>query len=1405
MAELANAWISIIPDTHKIAKEIKKALNDVTKLGDSAGEKLGAEMADAATDALDKGLSAGDVIGALDDEMSKAGLALGDQLGDTLSDGFEASVSGLKKSALFGAVAGAVSAVTSSAIGAIRGLASEAISASDATDKFRQTMNFAGMDTKVIDEMTVKTREYADVTVYELADIQSMVAQLAANGVQDYANLAEAAGNLNAVAGGNADTFASVGMVMTQTAGAGKLTTENWNQLSDAIPGASGKIQDALREADAFTGNFRDALAKGEVTAEEFNAAVLKIGSEPIAVEAARSTETFEGMLGNLQAAVTGGLADALNELKPQIGAFVDGATVVVEGLVPRFVSVVQTITEAASGAVEFFKQNQGWIAPLAVTVGVLAAGYELLAFQQTVVAAGGIVSFLKGLTVVTNLQTAAQTALNVVTNANPLAKLAVVVAAVVAGLVYFFTQTETGRAVWQAFTNVLIATWTAVSAALAAGFEWVKGVFSGFVEFMQAGWQAFTGSVSSSWGAVSTYFAAGFETVKGVFLGVVEFIQARWQELSSVWTAFSTLITTAFSTAWEIVKDIFATAWLVLVDLVTGNWQQIGETLQAGWAAIKNHFQEGIAAVKNAFSAFWGAVKNIVRTAWESVKSVVKAGWDAVKNIFTSAIDAVKQSVQQWISALFARFEMMKRTVVQTVTDMASNLIARFVEMKNKVVAAVQDLPQKIKGFFQNAGSWLVDAGKKLLQGLKDGLLSKWNDLQAWLGSLKDKVVGVFSGATASATSQINASRRNLPAGHSRGGLLPTTGPGTNRTDGILGVTGTGMPIARVDAGEFIVNAQATQRYLPLLWAINQGRLNPSSVSGFASGGVVGGGFDPALLGRASRVDQVKGALSITGADALFGDLVSGVASLRDAAEEYTAAVNAVNVAERKLAAARASGDVEAAKSAQEELNAALETVGATASAAGRAQLAAIMAVLKTVVKLGKWASKLAVQVFKTRAVAAAAIGEHFAALRTQAGMVADLRASLVGLSAEFVKAQIDMAAAARKRRITEISGQVAVGEALAKVSAAQRKFDAQRQADAKLQLSLYTDLSLGIDRFRWGMKDSLGQAMGDMAAWSDESHALYSELLAAQTDVQLAQLGASKESLDATYRQAQASAHLVEVTSKLQYASEQLRIMAQNNFGLDQTGATVGQRYAKLAEELAEIQAKKASASTWLNPANWFNGYYKNANRRQGQIRAEMAELEKRKEFQQIGFNAGDVNSLVRQAGFSGFFDAGAHVKELIQNSVLGDAARALDRAAFEKSLLDIQKQKEDLERQSTRGFAELEYLRKSDDFQARIDALLLERKSHESAARAWREQDEATRREYMQISAIQSDGARSLRSGSTVVQIPAEKTAFSYEEVTGLVRHFGGEIQATNQRVERLEVPPVQGRTVALQRRG
>ena len=220
----------------------------------------------------------------------------------------------------------------------ITGNADDAVKAFETT-----TTKAAAFGSANVEKASKAARDYADRTVYDLSTIQNTTAQLAANGIKDYTGLTEAAGNLNAVAGGNADTFDSVAMVLTQTAGAGKLTTENWNQLADAIPGASGKLQEAMLKNGAFTGNFRDAMAKGEITADEFNQALMDLGMTDVAKQAATSTSTIEGAMGNLEAAVTGGLTDAFNLFKPAVTGGINAAATAVTNLAQNGTQGLQT------------------------------------------------------------------------------------------------------------------------------------------------------------------------------------------------------------------------------------------------------------------------------------------------------------------------------------------------------------------------------------------------------------------------------------------------------------------------------------------------------------------------------------------------------------------------------------------------------------------------------------------------------------------------------------------------------------------------------------------------------------------------------------------------------------------------------------------------------------------------------------------------------------------------------------------------------------------------------------------------------------------------------------------------------------------------------------------------------
>ena len=227
---------------------------------------------------------------------------------------------------------------------------SQAITASDATDSFRNTLKFAGMSASEIDQLTKSTRKYADQTVYGMSDIMSMTSQLAANGVNSSEKLAEAAGNLNAVAGGTADTYKSVGLVITQTSGLGHLNTQNWYQLANAIPGASGKIMQALKDAGAYTGNFADALSGSKISADEFNAAIMKLGNTQEAYNAATSTTTFGGAWGNLEATIVGGLNDAFNQNKASLTGFINYLNGPALKATQIFGTGLTTITKLLSG-----------------------------------------------------------------------------------------------------------------------------------------------------------------------------------------------------------------------------------------------------------------------------------------------------------------------------------------------------------------------------------------------------------------------------------------------------------------------------------------------------------------------------------------------------------------------------------------------------------------------------------------------------------------------------------------------------------------------------------------------------------------------------------------------------------------------------------------------------------------------------------------------------------------------------------------------------------------------------------------------------------------------------------------------------------------------------------------------
>ena len=535
----------------------------------------------------------------------------------------KASVGTGKFAAIAGAMGGLVSTGVSMAVDAISGLSGDIIEASDSAQKFASTLSFAGLDTSTIDALTASTQKYADQTVYDLSDIRNTTAQLAANGVDGYADLAEAAGNLNAVAGGNADTFRSVGMVLTQTAGAGKLTTENWNQLSDAIPGASGKLQEAMKKNGAYTGDFRDAMAKGEITAEEFNKAVMDLGMTDAAKEAATSTSTIEGAMGNLEASVVNVGVQLLDSFK---GPLTEGMSALAEGIggLPNlFKGFVSSAGPALSQMGKVFQSS---FAP----VGEIVSGQLLPALQPFMQACQNL-----GTAIMPVLNTAFQAFTPVL--GSLVAKITEVGAMIMTTVTPVINNMA---AVVQAALPTIQAAFTTVAASIQgiidAVFPYIQTVITSVMNVINAiittvlaavqgnwdgVWNGIGNITTTIWNGIKANASAGINAVAGVISSVMGSISAYW---TGVWNA---------------VKGLVSSAWNGITRAVSNGVNNVLNTVRGIGGKIKDAFS-------GAGSWLLDAGRNIIMGLVNGIKNAIGAAVNAAKNAASNVVDAAKSAL---------------------------------------------------------------------------------------------------------------------------------------------------------------------------------------------------------------------------------------------------------------------------------------------------------------------------------------------------------------------------------------------------------------------------------------------------------------------------------------------------------------------------------------------------------------------------------------------------------------------------------------------------------------------------------------------------------------------------------------------------------------------------------------
>ena len=530
-----------------------------------------------------------------DSSVADAAGRSGSNLGKRLTGGIEKETSKASKGGgglMSGLLSGAGMGIGMGAFGAVTAGMSQyvgaAVEASDSTQKFAKSLEFAKVQAPQIQALTTATQSYADKTVYDLAEIRNTTASFAASGVQGAQSFTEALGNLNAVAGGTSETFGSVAMASTQIMGAGKVTSENWNQIRDQIPGGAAVIQKALQEAGAYTGNFNDAMAKGQISAQEFQAAITKVGMADVAKEAAQSSTTIEGAMGGFKASVVGGMGEVATAVTPAVTALLNFGSPTVSKAFDGIASGITWVTQKVSPLVESFRGLGGQSTSVLGTMNSYWQSAETIAGE----AINGMISRVRTLlpevkNVFAAVGGAAQSAMNMVSTV-------------------IKVSTDVIQYVWKRWGDSLMNFATAAFRIILAGARGFANMLSGLFKLISS---VLTGNWSGMWAGLTQMASGGWAVIKSLF-------HLGW-----------TVLKAAFSGGGAVVKAVFGQMWSGLKSTASQGWDWLkSKTLTPFVDFFKVTIPDAATKAKDGFGKAWDGIKSL---ASKPVKAIVDTVWN--------------------------------------------------------------------------------------------------------------------------------------------------------------------------------------------------------------------------------------------------------------------------------------------------------------------------------------------------------------------------------------------------------------------------------------------------------------------------------------------------------------------------------------------------------------------------------------------------------------------------------------------------------------------------------------------------------------------------------------------------------------------------------------------------------
>ncbi|QIK63196.1 peptidoglycan DD-metalloendopeptidase family protein [Leucobacter viscericola] len=562
----------------------------------------------------------------------------------------------------------------------------------NAIDVAQAKMRGLGNDSAAVAKATDNAFAAVQGTAFGVGDAAGVAGQLMAANIapgQQLESVLKTVGSSAAAAGTDFGTMGSI------FAGAASQMGGVQNDVLNDLEGRGIPVYKALADQLGVTTDevFKMA-ANGQISFGAFEQAASTAAGAISNEMGGTATGSFDIMMGSLERLAMTIMEDVFPQIAPvfqEISKWLDEAAVNVKPLAEAFGTWLKGALESAATAMQnvskWLQDNYTWVAPIAAAIGGAA-----LAFGAW--------------TLATEAAAAVQLLYNAALAANPIMLIVMAIAALVAGLVWFFTQTELGKQIWEQFTGFLSEAWENVSGLFVMVWEtMLKPVLEGLGAIFTWIWLEIIQPIVDN-------ISVAIQILGQVFMGL-------WQEhVQPVFDGLGLLFNWIWLEIIQPIVDNISVAIQILGQVFMGLWQEHVQPVFDGlgllfnwiWLEIIQPIVDNISvAIQILGQVFTGLWQEYIQPAWDGISGLIRSVWeDHIKPVIDTMSSVIQSDPKKAFEAardgIGKAWEGIQELAKKPVRFVVNTVLNGLIDMIN-VIPGVNLAPIKLPKGFSEGG----------------------------------------------------------------------------------------------------------------------------------------------------------------------------------------------------------------------------------------------------------------------------------------------------------------------------------------------------------------------------------------------------------------------------------------------------------------------------------------------------------------------------------------------------------------------------------------------------------------------------------------------------------------------------------------------------------------------------